>query len=155
MYKMSMKITVTVAVMAGMGGAAFAAGSAAGIGIDDVLVGDPAQITVNQTSIVTGLAPGSAAQPLKGNFDNPNEGPVYINHVTATVIAVKDATGHALPGCDASDFSLAGTGAVNAVVPKGLGVGSWDNLTIAFNNKADTNQDACQNARVAIGYMAN
>ena len=150
-----MKIMVAVAVMAGMGGAAFAGGSAAGIGIGDAIGDDVSPITVNQTSVITGLAPGLAAQPLKGNFDNPNEAPVYVTNVTATVTEVEDAAGYNLRGCDASDFSIAGTGAVNKAVPVGLGAGSWGNITIAFNDKAGTNQDACQNAQVVIGYTAN
>ena len=39
-------------------------------------------ITVNQTSVVTGLYPGGPAQDLSGDFDNPNPGAVGISRAS-------------------------------------------------------------------------
>ncbi|MHA7271507.1 hypothetical protein [Arthrobacter sp. HLT1-20] len=103
---------------------------------------------MNQTSVVAGLAPGLPAQPLSGNFDNPNAGPVFVTAVTAV------ATVTGAPGCTATDYTIAGTATVNAEVPAGTGVGSWSGLSIQFNNKA-TNQDACKNAVVTITYASS
>lgn len=131
-----------------VGGAAYAYWSNVGSGTGTAETGTNQSVTVNQISTVTGLAPGLPAQPLSGNFDNPNSGPVFVTAVTATV------TGTDKTGCTATDYTIAGTAAVNAEVPAGSGVGSWSGLTIQFNNKA-TNQDACKNAVVSIAYTGS
>jgi hypothetical protein len=130
-------------------GAAFAYWTNSGTGAGDADTGTNVAIVVNQTSTVTGMAPGVAAQSLSGNFDNPNAGPVYVAAVTATV------TGTDMPGCGATDYTIAGTATVAAQVPAGTGVGSWSGLTIQFNNKAGVNQDVCKNANVVIAYASS
>jgi hypothetical protein len=134
-------------VLAG-GGLAFAYWTNTGAGTGEATTGSNESIVVNQTSTVTGLAPGLPAQTLSGNFDNPNDGPVFVTSVAATV------TGTDKTGCDASDYTIAGAATVNQQVPAGEDVGSWSGLTIQFNNKPGTNQDACKNAVVAIAYTA-
>lgn len=148
--KLSLKAVVLglVGVLV-VGGAAFAYWTTTGSGTGAASSSTPSAVTVNQTSSVTALAPGSGTQALSGNFDNPNSGPVYVGAVTATV------TGTNKTGCDASDYTIAGTATVNAQVAAGTAVGSWSGLTIAFNNKATTNQDACKGASVAIAYTSN
>jgi hypothetical protein len=143
------KVVVLAAAMVGIGGAAFAYWTTTGGGSGDASTGTTVAVTVNQTSTVTGLRPGGAAQALSGNFDNPNGGPVYIASVTAVV------TGTDQVGCDATDYTVAGTAPVNAQVAAGNGVGSWSGLTIAFNNKPAANQDACKGATVSISYTSN
>jgi hypothetical protein len=134
-------------VLAG-GGIAFAYWTNTGTGTGEATTGSNESIVVNQTSTVTDLAPGLPAQTLSGNFDNPNDGPVYVTSVTATVTGTDQA------GCDASDYTIAGSAPVNQQVPAGDGVGSWSGLTIQFNNKPAVNQDACKNAVVSIAYAA-
>jgi hypothetical protein len=141
-------VTGTVVVLAGAG-VAFAYWTHAGSGTATATTGTNSAITVNQTSVVSGLAPGLPAQALSGNFDNSNTSPVYVAGVTATV------TGTDLTGCTASDYTIAGTAIVAAQVPAGTGVGAWSGLTIQFNNKAGVNQDACKNAVVAIAYASS
>lgn len=140
------KVVVVTAAMVGIGGAAFAYWTTTGSGSGAATTGTTVAVTVNQTSTVSGLRPGGAAQALSGTFDNPNSGPVYIGSVTAQV------TGTDKVGCDATDYTVAGTATVNAQVAAGTGVGSWSGLTIAFNNKPATNQDACKGATVNISY---
>ena len=141
-------VAFATAVLMLAGGAAFGYWSITGTGTDTAGTGTVTAIQVNQTSSVSGLAPGLAAQPLSGDFDNPNSGPVYVAAVTAVV------TGTDQVGCDATDYIIAGTATVGAQIPSGTSVGSWSGLTIQFNNKV-TNQDACKNAIVTISYTAN
>lgn len=131
------------------GGAAYAYWTNSGSGTGEAETGTNQTIVVNQTSTITGLAPGLPAQTLSGNFDNPNTSPVYVTSVTATV------TGTDQTGCGVSDYTIAGAAPVNAEVPAGTGQGSWSGLTIQFNNKPAVNQDACKNAVVSIAYTAN
>lgn len=131
------------------GGAAYAYWTNTGSGTGEATTGSNQSIVVNQTSTITGLAPGVPAQTLSGNFDNPNTSPVYVTTVTATV------TGTDKTGCGPTDYTIGGSATVNAEVPAGTGVGSWSGLTIAFNNKPAVNQDACKDAVVSIAYVAN
>lgn len=132
-----------------VGGVAFAYWTNAGSGTGAATTGTNAAVVVNQTSTITGLAPGLAAQTLSGNFNNPNTSPTYVAAVTATV------TGTDKSGCGPTDYTIAGTAPVAAEVPSGNAVGAWSGLTIQFNNKAGTNQDACKNAVVAIAYTSS
>lgn len=154
MFTFSMKrkgiATVVVAVaLLGIAGGAFAYWTNTGSGTGSATTGTTASITVNQTSTVTALAPGGTAQALSGNFDNPNSSPIYVTSVTAVVSSTDKV------GCGATDYTIAGTAPVAAQVAAGTSVGSWSGLTIQFNNKSGTNQDACKNAAVTITYTAN
>jgi hypothetical protein len=141
-------VSATCALL-GIGGAAF------GYQVDGTgAAGGSQALTVRQTSTVTGLAPGSGAQRLSGNFDNHNAGPAYVTAVSAAVAEVNDASGQQISGCTADDFRIAGTGAVKAPIPAGDGRGSWGDLTIEFNSTG-ANQDACKQAHVVIGYTVS
>ena len=130
-------------------GAAFAYWTNSGSGTGSAATGTNVAVVVNQTSTVSAMAPGVAAQALSGNFDNDNEGPVYVAGVTAAVSGTDKA------GCTAADYTIAGTSTVATEVAAGDGVGAWSGLTIQFNNKAGANQDACKNAVVSIAYTSN
>ena len=138
-----------VALVLAGGGVAFAYWTNSGSGSGTAGTGTNSPITVNQTSTVAGMGPGEAPQPLAGNFDNANDGPVFVAAVTATV------TGTDQSGCGPTDYTIAGTAPVAAQVPVGTGVGAWSGLTIGFNNKAGVNQDACKGAVVAIAYASS
>jgi len=110
-------------------------------------------VTVVQTTVLTGMYPGDAAQTISGNFNNPNSGPVYVTTVTASIASVTKAGGAPAGTCDATDFTLAGaTATVNAEVPAGNGKGAWTGPTLHFNDKAGANQDACKGATVNLSY---
>jgi len=141
-------LAVAVVLVVG-GGIAYAYWTNTGSGTGEATTGSNNSIVINQTSAITGLAPGLPAQTLSGNFDNPNSSPVYVTSVTAEVTGTDQA------GCDATNYTIAGSAPVNAEIPSGDGVGSWSGLTIQFNNKPAVNQDACKNAVVAIAYTAN
>lgn len=140
-------VALTVGLLA-IGGAAFAYWTTTGSGSDTADTGGTVPIVVNLTSTVTGLAPGLPAQALAGNFDNPNAGPVYVAAVTATV------TGTNIPGCDATNYVVAGTAPVAVEVASGTGRGSWSGLTIQFVNKA-SNQNVCKNAVVNLSLASS
>ena len=142
-------IALTMATALTGGGIALAYWTQGGSGSGSAGTGTTAAVVVNQTSTVSGLAPGLPAQALSGNFNNPNAGPVYVTAVTATV------TGTDQPGCGATDYVIAGTATVGAQVPSGSAVGAWSGLTIQFNNKPGTNQDACKTAAVTIAYTSS
>jgi len=134
------------------GGAGYAWWTAGGAGTGSASTGTVTGLTANQTSTITGLAPGVAAQTLSGNFDNPNAGPVYVTSVTASISSVVKAGGAPAGTCDATDYTLSNAVmSVGAEVVAGNAKGSWTGATLAFNNKA-SNQDACKGATVNLAY---
>lgn len=151
------KVTVLgTAMVLISGGAAFAywTGSGSGTGTATTAATTTA-LTAVQTSTVSAMAPGSAAQTLSGNFNNTNSGPVYVTSVTASIASVTKAAGAVAGVCDATDYTLASaTMTVNAQVPAGSAQGAWTGATLQFNNKA-TNQDQCKGATVNLSYAVS
>lgn len=145
--KTTLALTLGATVLT-VGGVAYAYWTTTGAGTGDAGTGTVVAVTVNQTSVVTGLAPGLGAQALSGTFSNPNEGPVYVTAVTAAV------TGTDKAGCTAADYTIAGTATVNAEVAAGADKGAWSGLSIAFNNRA-VNQDACKGAVVSLALTSS
>jgi hypothetical protein len=136
---------VIIVLVAGAG--AYAYWTSGGGGTGTAGTGASEDLVVVQTSIVTGLAPGVAAQNLSGNFDNSGDGPVYAGSVSVVV------TDTNAPGCTADDYTITGSPmTVNAEVPVGSGQGGWTGAQIAFNNDPVRNQDACQGATVNLTY---
>lgn len=149
--KRGLKVAALAGGLVLVGGVAFAYWTQGGTGTGTAATGNTADITVNQTSTVANLAPGLSAQPLSGNFDNPNSGPVYVTSVTVSIASV-DSTGT----CDASDYTLTNaTMPVGHEVAHGNGVDGWSGATIQFNDKAGVNQDGCKNATVHLAYQAS
>ena len=73
--------------------------------------------------------------------------------MTVAITSVDKATGAVAGTCDATDYTL--TGAVMTVdqdVPAGGGTQAFSGATLGFNNKPDTNQDACKGATVNLTY---
>ena len=133
-------------------GVAYAYWTSGGTGSGTATAGDVANITVNQTTVLTPMYPGDSAQTISGDFDNPNPGSVYVSTVTASIASVTKAGGAVAGTCDETDFTLANaTATVNATVAAGNGVGSWTGPTIKFNDKV-TNQDQCKDATVTLAY---
>jgi hypothetical protein len=151
MRRHSKKIAIAIgaATVVFASGAAYTFWTAGGTGTGTGTVGTNSPITVNQTSVITGLAPGVAAQVLSGNFTNTNAGPVHVATVTVTV-----ASTSAGAGCTAADFTIVGgVMTVNADIPAGSATGTWTGATIVFNSTA-ANQDACKLATVNLAYVA-
>jgi len=155
----STKKTVAVAalVIVLLSGAtvAYAYWSTSGSGTGTATTGTSTGVTAVQTSTVSNLAPGSAAQMLSGNFTNPNSGPVYVTSVTVSIASVTKAGGAPAGTCDATDYTLTGaTMSVAAEIPAGTAQGSWTGATLAFNDKG-TLQDACKGATVNLAYTVS
>jgi len=148
--KKTMAVSVTAALFCGAGGA-YAYWTNTGSGSGTAATGSNVAVAIVQTSTPTGMYPGGPAQPLSGNFNNPNAGNTYVTEVTATGYTI-DA-GH--PGCTVlqGNYTLGGTSNLPADVAAGNGVGAWSGLTITMNNLV-TNQDACKGAVVTVTYAS-
>ena len=132
---------------------AYAFWTTSGGGDGTASAGSAAGITVSQTSVVDALHPGGSAQTLSGDFTNTNDSSVYVGTVTASIDSVDKAADAPAGTCDATDFTLSNeVMTVNALVPSGEHTGSWSGASIQFNNKEDTNQDACKGATVHLHY---
>jgi hypothetical protein len=154
-FKKPFAIVAIAAVLVAGGGAAFAYWTAAGSGTGTGSTGTNAALTIVQTSTISNLRPGGAAQTLSGNFTNPNDSPTYVANVIATVGTVTKATGAPAGTCDATDYTITGgTMLVGTQVPSGTTQGAWTGATVAFNNKA-TSQDGCKGAAVTFNYTSN
>jgi hypothetical protein len=150
---------LAIGLVAGMAGIASAYWTQGGSGTGTASTGTTANVVVNQTSTVSGLFPGSAAQPLSGDFSNPNSGSVKVGTVTAVVDPAFSVPGDTTkPPCTAADFTISGSAVVNAEIPAGTHVGSWGaggTLTIAMNDLT-TNQDNCKSlADITIDYTVS
>jgi hypothetical protein len=134
-------------------GGAYAYWTQGGSGTGSATNGTTVGITVKQTSVITGMYPGGPAQALSGNFDNANSGPVRVATVTAALTGVTGSVG--TPACTIADFQLNNpVVTVNAEIASGNGVGAWSGPSVQLLNSA-TNQDACKNASVTLGYTSN
>jgi hypothetical protein len=159
MRKFSKRSTVIAAACAAVailgGGVAYAFWTAGGAGTGTAETGTSADITIVQTTVVTPMGPGIAAQPLEGNFNNSNEGPVYVTSVTANIDSVTQAV-DAVGPCSATDYTLTDeVMTVGAEVTAGDAQGSWSGATIAFANDPATNQDGCKGATVELAYTSS
>ena len=148
------KVAAITTGMVLVGGAAYAYWTAngTGTGLGSTLSGVTA-LTAVQRSTVSDLQPGTAPQALSGDFNNPNDGPIYVATVTASIASVVKAGGAPAGPCDATDYTLSNaTMTVNAEVAPGMAVGGWSGASIEFHNKPSTNQDGCKGATVNLAY---
>lgn len=145
-------VVVALAAVAGISAGAYAYWTAGGSGTGTAATGTNVAITAVQTSVITAMGPGDAAQTLTGNFTNTNDGPTYVTSVTASIASVTKDVGAVAGVCDASDYTLTdAVMTVGAEVPDGTAQGGWTGATIQFNNKV-TNQDQCKLATVNLAY---
>jgi hypothetical protein len=145
-------VAATTAILLGGAGVAYAYWTAGGSGAGTGTTGTSDPITINQTSVVTNLRPGGAAQTLSGDFDNANDEPVYVSTVTASISSI---TGGGVT-CEVTDYTLSNAVmTVDASIPVGSAQGAWTGATIEFNDKPAENQDDCKNATVNFAYTAS
>lgn len=150
--KRNLAIAGVTLLLLGGASVAFAYWTAGGSGTGTASTGTNVALVAHQTSTVTDLHPGGAAQTLSGNFDNGNEGPTYVASVSVSISSVVPVGAGV---CTATDYTITGSPmTVAAEVPAGNGVGAWTGATIAFNNKA-SNQDGCKGALVNLAYTIN
>lgn len=142
---------VTTVVVCGGVASAYLVVSSVGVGEGKVAVAGASES--EHIKVVLGSNPGPLrfGKPvaLSGSFDNPNV-PVTVRSVTVTI------TGTTKSGCKVSDFALSRSAtAVNAVVPVGTHVGSWDGITLMFRNDPHRDQSACLGADVQLRLTSN
>jgi hypothetical protein len=153
--KKTVAVAALVVVLLSGATVAYAYWSTSGSGTGTATTGTSTGVTAVQTSTVSNIAPGSAAQTLSGNFTNTNSGPVYVTSVTVSIASVTKAGGAPAGTCDATDYTLTGaTMSVAAEIPAGTAQGSWTGATLAFNDKG-TLQDACKGATVNLAYAVS
>jgi hypothetical protein len=133
-------------------GVAYAYWSAGGTGNGTGATGTSTALTVDQTTVLTAMFPGDAAQTLSGTFTNASSGTVHVASVTASLFSVTDSVGGAVSvGCSVADYTLANaTMAALQEVAVGTG-GTWTGATVQFNNTT-ANQDACKGKTLNIHY---
>jgi hypothetical protein len=153
--KIAATIAITAILVGGGGAAAIAYWSAGGTGSGTAVTGTSASVAAIQTSTISGLAPGVAAQTLSGNFTNTNAAATYVTSVTASIGTITQASG-ATGSCTSADYSLSNPVMnVGATVPVGTAQGAWSGATIQFKNNTLANQDGCKGATVAITYTVS
>ena len=139
-----------------VGGVAFAYWTTSGAGTGSAATGDVNPVTIHATSTaVTGLYPGGPAQNVSGNFDNPNDGKVFINQVSVAVDpAWSEQADATKPACGADDFTIVQPAVTAHEIASGTGVDAWGPATIKMNNLT-TNQDNCKNVTVDLVFASN
>lgn len=149
-------VVLSAALLLVGGGAAWAYWTAAGTGGGNASTGTTVGILVKQTSMVSDLRPDGAAQPLNGTFDNPNQGPVYVTSVTATISGVTKAADAPAGGCTAADYVIAGSPmTIGRQIPAGTSQGTWAGATVQFANAENRNQDGCKGATLTFAYSSD
>jgi hypothetical protein len=150
--KKSTTVLIVMVLTVGIAGLAYAYWTSDGTGTGDAETGDGQSVTIIQTSEVTAMGPGVAAQTLSGSFNNPGPGTTTVNTVTVSIDSIT-ADGD----CEADDYVI--TGAAMTVtgnpIAVGTGVGSWGGATIAFVNEPAEDQDGCKGATVNLAYVAS
>jgi hypothetical protein len=148
-------LIVGIGVAAAGGGLAYAywTTSGSGSGTADTSTG-ASSLVITQTSVINGLAPGTAAQTIAGTVKNNAANSAYVTSVTASISGVVKAVGAPAGACTAADYTLTGaTMNVATDVAAGATV-SFTGGTLAFNNTG-VNQDGCKGATVNLAYTSN
>ena len=148
------KVVAVAAALVVAGGAAFAYWTAGGSGTGSASTGSVSALTVVQTSVVSGLAPGTPAQTLSGTFNNPNTGPVYVSSVSVSISSVVKAVGAPAGPCTAADYVITGSPVAIGAEVLANDTSTWSGPQIAFVNSA-SNQDGCKGATVNLAYTAS
>ena len=118
---------------------------------------DPANnsLTIVQTSVMEGLAPGIAPKAIAGIVSNNGPDSTFITAIKVEIVGVVVDPTAATPGaCDPSDYYLRDSRMpVGRILGPG-GVTWFAGAAIGFSNKS-INQDACKGATIQLLYTAN
>lgn len=111
-------------------------------------------LSVVQTSVMAGMAPGIAPVPIAGTVSNHGLDSTFIDVVDVEIAWVSTVAGSVVGTCDVSDYVLHDTRMpVNRTLSPG-GSSPFAGASIGFNNKSG-NQDTCKGATVHLRYIAN
>lgn len=111
----------------------------------------PDTLTIEQTSVMEGLAPTLTPTPIVGRATNVSTDDTYIIDVTVSIVSVTKAAGAVAGTCDATDYVI-----LEPMMDVGVALAGGESTTFAgasigFVDKL-TNQDACQGATVRLLY---
>ncbi len=109
-------------------------------------------MTINQTSVVFGLAPDVAPVSINGIVTNNTDQEIFVTDVVVSIVGVTLSPGAAPGTCTAADYVL-----INPQMPvnqmlAAFGTLAFSGASIGFVNQP-WNQDACQNATVELLYV--
>ena len=141
----------TVGALA-IGGVAFAYWSTSGSGTGSAATSAGASnLSIVQTSTITGLAPGVAAKSITGIVTNNAANSAYVDTVTVSIDSVTPAGSGA---CTADDYTI---NSPVMDVQQDLAAGAhtgFSGASIEFVDSA-SNQDGCKGATVNLAYASN
>ncbi len=152
------KIVIIAAALTLSGTAAFAYWTSSGTGTGTAATGTSAAVNAVQTSVVTDMGPGTAAQTLSGTFTNTDTQPLYVTSLAVSIASVESAPGVPAVGCEADDYVITGSPlsiGYQALVNDTTTWGTGNEVQIAFVNEAAENQDGCKNATVNLAYVVS
>ena len=154
------KIAAIVATLAvvGTGGAAYAYWTTSGSGAGTSATGTSSAVNAVQTSAVSNMGPGIAAQTLSGTFSNTDTSPLYVTSLAVSIASIESAPGVAAVGCEADDYSITGSPlaiGAQAAVDDSTTWGTADQVQIVFVNEAAENQSGCKDATVNLAYVVS
>jgi hypothetical protein len=110
-------------------------------------------MTIIQTSVIRGLAPGIAPVTINGIITNHGRHDTRVTAITVSIATVTKAPGAAAGHCDASDYTIVhSTMSLDATL-KPNRAATFTGATIGFHNKL-SNQDACKSATITLHYTS-
>lgn len=110
-------------------------------------------LVIEQTSVITGLAPSVAPAAITGVVINPSHDSTYVTDVTVRVTSVTQDVRRRAGQCTASDYVLLDARMpVNRPLPE-LSSVRFSGASIGLKNTS-RNQDACKRATVHLGYVS-
>jgi hypothetical protein len=155
MLKFTRKRAAAVGVIAALAvaGAAYAYWTTTGSGTGSATTGTDKAVAVTQTSTVSGLVPGGAAQAIDFKINNPSSTPQYISNVAVSISSItKD--GSVAAGCSTDDFALVQPNAINKDLASGDTQFDNSGASLKMVNKS-TNQDGCKGVTVNLAFAAS
>lgn len=113
-----------------------------------------ADVTITQKSVITGMAPGTAAAAITGVITNHSPHESYVGAITVSIASVQKASAAAAGPCSASDYVLGDARMPVGVVLRPTTSTYFGGASIAFRNKS-VNQDACKAATITLHYVVS
>jgi hypothetical protein len=107
-------------------------------------------MTITQTSVLAGLAPGIAPTAITGVVTNNSTDSTNVTAIAVSIEAVTTRTG-AVGVCVADDFVLIAPRMPVGQTLQGGGSATFGGASIGFNDTS-VNQDACKSATVTLRY---
>jgi hypothetical protein len=153
MRRFSRKALVAGGLVAplGLGGIAFAYFTSTGAGHGSATVGESSPVELTQTNTLSDMFPGSAAQDIDLNVDNPGGGNEYVGTVSISIDPLS------LPaGCSAGWFTITNAAVADNVSPGAthayLGADTGASIKL---DESGGSQDACQGADLVLDFSSN